>query len=519
MAPTAEPATVPRHRRRSRASRSLLPLAAGLLASLIALAGAWIPSFWWDEAATIGAADRTIPELTELLGRIDAVHGAYYALMHAWFDVVGISEFTARLPSAVAVGIAAAALVQLARILGGTRFAVVAGAVFMILPRITWAGTEARSYAMVAALGAVTGLVLVVALRSTKRGWWALYALLIALSAVVFLYSAVLVAAHAVTVAVTPARHRLRFVVAALAAGLLAAPFAVLAISQSKQIRWVPPLDATVVQTVLVEQWFPGAPWFALCCLVLVVAGAIALIWRRDAAATAVLALALPWILVPIATFLAYSAFASNIYIGRYLIFTTPALALVVALAIVQLLRSRVAVTAAVLVLAAVAAPVYVTQRQPWGKPGGIDYSTVADDLAERAEPGDCVAFQPSVSWQPTSLRSVEQARPDAFDDLTDVGFGESAVDRVSLWDSDATADQVARRALTRDCDIVWVVTDGERDTASEYLHPANVWWHFAPFHFVDSDLYKALANAGYVIDDRVPANHSQLVRMVPRTG
>jgi hypothetical protein len=27
------------------------------------------------------------------------------------------------------------------------------------------------------------------------------------------------------------------------------------------------------------------------------------------------------------------------------------------------------------------------------------------------------------------------------------------------------------------------------------------------------------LANAGYVIDDRVPANHSQLVRMVPRTG
>ncbi|MFD1812027.1 glycosyltransferase family 39 protein [Rhodococcus gannanensis] len=509
---TVDTATVPPRRHPSRAARTVLPLGAGVLATLIALAGAWIPSFWWDEAATISAADRTLPELGELLGKIDAVHGAYYALMHYWFDLVGISELTARLPSAVAIGVAAAALVQLARILAGTRFALVAGAVFMILPRTTWAGTEARSYAMVAAAAAVTGLVLVVALRSTRRLWWLLYALLMALSTVLFLYSAVLVAAHAVTVAVTPARRRWWFLVAAAGAGLLAAPFAVLAVSQSRQVGWVPPLDSTVVRTILVEQWFPGAVPFALCCLVLVVAGAIASAWRGDATTVAVSAVAVPWLLVPIAAFLGYSAFASNIYIGRYLIFTTPAVALLVALAVVLLLRSRVAVVVAVLALAAAALPAYVAQRQPWGKPGGMDYSTVADDVAARAAPGDCVTFQPSVSWQPTSLRSVEQARPDAFADLVDIGFGESAVDLVSLWDSDATPDQVAARA--RDCDVVWVVTDGERDDASEYLHPANVRWQFAPFHFVDSDLYRALAADGFVVSDRMPANHSQLVRL-----
>ncbi|MGW4479177.1 glycosyltransferase family 39 protein [Rhodococcus triatomae] len=512
MSQTAESATVPPQRYRSRVARSILPLGAGVLATLIALAGAWIPSFWWDEAATIAAADRTVPELGELLGRIDAVHGAYYALMHYWFDLVGISELTARLPSAVAIGVGAAALVQLARILAGTRFAVVAGAVFMILPRVTWAATEARSYAMVAAAGAVTGLVLVVALRSTRRLWWLLYALLIALSTVLFLYSAVLVAAHAVTVAVTPARRRWWFLVAATGAGLLAAPFAVLAISQSRQVRWVPPLDSTVTQTILVEQWFPDAVWFALCCLVLVVAGAVASVWRGDAVAGAVAAVAVPWILVPIAAILGYSAFASNIYIGRYLIFTTPAVALLVALAVVLLFRSRVGVVVAVLALTAAALPAYLAQRQPWGKPGGMDYSTIADDVAARAEPGDCVAFQPSVSWQPTSLRSVEQARPDAFADLVDIGFGEPAADLVSLWDSDAPPDLAAARART--CDVVWVVTDGDRATASEYLHPANVWWQFAPFRFVDSDLYRALAAEGFVVTDRVPENHSQLVRM-----
>ncbi|MCA1007355.1 glycosyltransferase family 39 protein [Rhodococcus hoagii] len=495
-----------------------LPLVAGVLGFLISFAGSWNESFWWDEAATVAAADRSVPDLVELLGRVDAVHGLYYLVMHGWFSVFGAGELSARIPSALAVGVGAAALLELARRLAGTRVAVVAAAVFVIMPRITWAGSEARSYAMVAAAAALTTLALVVALRSTRRRWWVVYALLAALSVVLFLYSAALVAAHAVTVALTPARHRWRFAVAVAAAAAVAAPFAVLAVSQSRQIGWVPPLDASVLHTIAVEQWFPEAVWFAAGCLLVVVCGALAALWRRRRgdSAGAVLVVAVPWLLVPMALFLAYSALGQNIYLGRYLIFTAPAVALVVAVAAVWAFASRVALTAVVLALTVAALPAYLEQRRPWGKPGGMDYSTVADDIAARAAAGDCVAFQPIVSWQPTSLRSVAQARPDAFAGLVDIGFGESGADRAELWDVDAPADVVADRA--QECAVVWVVTDGERSTGSRYLHPANVWWEFAPFRFEDTELYRALAGDGFGIDERVPANHAQLVRLV-RTG
>ncbi|MFD4293721.1 glycosyltransferase family 39 protein, partial [Rhodococcus sp. NPDC058532] len=273
------PASAEQPQARRRGQRTLpgplLPLGAGLLATLIGIAGSWIPSFWWDEAATVSAADRPLPALTELvLDRIDAVHGLYYLLMHGWFAVFGFGELSARIPSALAVGAGTAALVQLARTLAGIRVAVLAGAVFMILPRITWAATEARSYALVAAMAAVTGLVLVVALRSARRGWWVLYTVVTAVSVVLFFHSAVLVVAHAITVGVGR-RHRLRFAAAATAASALVAPFAVLAISQSRQIGWVPPLDSRIAETIAVDQWFPGAAGFGALCLLIVAAALV----------------------------------------------------------------------------------------------------------------------------------------------------------------------------------------------------------------------------------------------------
>ncbi|AQA22248.1 dolichyl-phosphate-mannose-mannosyltransferase family protein [Rhodococcus sp. MTM3W5.2] len=417
-------------------ARWLLPLAAGLSAALIGVAWSWRPSFWWDEAATVSAADRSVPELVELLRGIDAVHGLYYLVMHGWFELFGVSELSARAPGAIAIGIGTAALVQTASLLAGTRTAVVAGAVFAIMPRITWASTEARSYAMVAALAAVAGLVLVLAMRSTSRWWWALYAVVVALSIMLFVYSAALVAAHAVTVACTRGAPRLRFVVAAAGATVLAAPLAGLAIAQAGQVSWVPPLDGRWVRTVLLDQWFEQAPWFAAGCAAVVVAGLLRMVLAGPSVVRGgdadLLRLALPAMVVPIAAFLAYSALATNIYVGRYLIFTAPSVALLVAVCLVRLFAARLAVVVAVLALGLAALPAYLAQRQPWGKQGGMDYSSVADFVGDHAAGGDCVVFQPTVPWQPTSLRAIEQARPDAFAGLVDIGFGRSGASRGS---------------------------------------------------------------------------------------
>ena len=128
------------------------PWAIAVLAAVISGAWASRPSLWFDEGATISAsASRTLPELWRLLGHIDAVHGLYYLLMHGWFTIFPPTEFWSRVPSSLAIGAAAAGVTVFTKQFWPRATAVCAGVVFAILPRTTWAGMEARSYAFAAA--------------------------------------------------------------------------------------------------------------------------------------------------------------------------------------------------------------------------------------------------------------------------------------------------------------------------------------------------------------------------------
>ena len=118
-------------------------------------------------------------------------------LVVSGFRGIGIS---ARAPSALAVGIGDGSVGSAGADVRGTRLGVIVGVTFMVLPRVTWAATEARSYAMVLALSTVTMLVLVCSLRTSKRACWILYGVLAAVSVALFLYSAVLLLVHAVIV-------------------------------------------------------------------------------------------------------------------------------------------------------------------------------------------------------------------------------------------------------------------------------------------------------------------------------
>ena len=109
---------------------------------MVSAAGAARPSLWFDEAATISASTRTVPELWRMLGNIDAVHGLYYLVMHGWFAIFPATEFWSRLSSSLTVGVAAAGVVVLGRQLSTRSVAVAAGVVFALLPRVTWAGSK-----------------------------------------------------------------------------------------------------------------------------------------------------------------------------------------------------------------------------------------------------------------------------------------------------------------------------------------------------------------------------------------
>src|SRR5882757_4881934 len=183
------------------------PVVVAVFAIVVSAAGAARPSLWFDEAATISAGTRSLPELLRLLGNVDAVHGLYYLFMHGWFAVFPATEFWTRLPSCLAVGVAAAGVVVLGRQFSSRTVAVSAGIVFAILPRITWAGIEARSYALATACAVWLTVLVVAAARRDRSAWWFAYALALVGSTVLNLFAILIVLPHVVAVARTAQRR------------------------------------------------------------------------------------------------------------------------------------------------------------------------------------------------------------------------------------------------------------------------------------------------------------------------
>ncbi|HEY5853994.1 MAG TPA: glycosyltransferase family 39 protein [Aldersonia sp.] len=484
--------------------------ALGLFGFLLGAAASWRPSFWYDEVATVSVAGRPLPALLRLLAVQDAVHGLYYLGMHLWLRAFGNSEFSARLPSALAVGVATAGVVVLAAWLADLRTGFYAGLLFAMLPRSTWAAVEARGFAASTACAVWLTVVLVVAMRRKGFRWWLGYGLAAVVSIAVFLPTALLVVAHGVTLLWWRASRSVlvAFAGASLGAALVSVPLVLFLRGQSGQVEWIPPLDRYAWRAVGEYQWFVGAPVFAVLFAVVLLAGAVVGRRRGD-----LVAFALPWALLPTVALVAYSLLREPYYLDRYLTFTTPAIALLGGGAVAALGRLRRWLPAAVLVVLALAAtPNYLAQRGNWAKPSEMDFSDVADFVGGHARPGDCVAFAGEVSWNPTSARVALNADPAAFAGPRDVGLGRSAVVEGWLWDENVPPDAIADRL--GGCDVLWFVADAERDLPRTIRHTSNEVWDLPPYHFVDSTDYAQLRAQGFAIDESWPLHMSQVVRL-----
>jgi len=345
---------------RIRSHPALAPALVGLLGLAISLIGIGIPSLWYDEAATVTAVTRDWPELWRMLGNVDAVHGAYYLLMHALVDLFGYSPVLLRMPSAIAVGAAASLTVVLGRQLGLGGGAVVGGLVFCLLPRATWMGTEARSYALSAGLAVLLTIVLLHAQRSNRRRWWLAYAALTVVSCYFFIYLALVIVAHGFSMAwwLASARRTAvatvrRWFVASAAAAVALLPFALAVIGQNAQVSWILDLGPDTPRQVLRTQWFLFDGRFAIAGWILIAFGVIALLRTvRGFSAGAVL---LPALVVPTAALLLATELYSPLYTPRYLTMCLPFVALVIGAAIAAVpTRPLAALTLASLVLLAI---------------------------------------------------------------------------------------------------------------------------------------------------------------------
>lgn len=440
-------------------------VAVAVLATVVSAAGAARPSLWFDEAATISASTRTVPELWRVLGNIDAVHGLYYLLMHGWYTVFPATEFWSRLSSSLAVGLAAAGVVVLGRQLSTRPVAVAAGVVFALLPRVTWAGIETRSYALSMVAGVWLTVLCVAAVRRNRLWWWAGYATLVATATLLNVFLVLIVGAHAVLVAaLSPAtRVRLCWTAAAAAAVAAVVPFLFFTQTQLFQVGWISPLGYQTVGKILQEQYFDRSLPAAVVAGLLLAAGWVCRSRMADVAgpqSARLVAITAAWIVLPTAALVVYSAVHHPIYYPRYLSFTTPAMALLLGLCVVAAGRSRPGIAALLVVFAFAATPNYLAQRGPYAKEG-MDYSQVADVITRYAKPGDCLVMDNSTAWKPGPIRPLIAARPAAFAKLHDYGRGLSAIQRNRLWDAHLPIWTWADKMPG--CAALWTVS--ERDT------------------------------------------------------
>ena len=312
--------------------------------------------------------------------------------MHAWTGVFGTGEVATRFPSAVGLSLTCVAAAALGRVLGGPRLGLATGLVCVALPGLAWTGSEARQYAWSAAAAVLMSLALIRAGRSDRASDWAWYALAVAAGAYVFLFTLLLLPAHLTTL--TWSRWPLRrWLVAAGLGSLAAVPVMVAAAHQTGQIAWIDLSTRQMLHAAVLGQYFlspraPAAGASRVCALVLLgAAGVLVLLALRAAGADPrlrlVVAVGLPWAMLPTLLVVAYSTLTRPVYQERYVTFGAPGLALLLGLGLLALRNRWRAHVLTGLVLAAVAAPVLVQQKSETSR-FGEDYR----DLASYIGPG-----------------------------------------------------------------------------------------------------------------------------------
>ena len=371
-------------------------LLSALLTGGVAFWGITGPEMWYDEAASVSAADRPLGSLLRLLRDVDAVHALYYLVMQPWVSVFGISELSMRTPSSIAVIIAAAAATHLSMIYARRwmpdRIVAVGlstSVVIAVLPGFTWTAQEARGYAM-GAMAATAALWCFELWRETRSSRWLVAFALMQAAAIGFtLYAITVLLVY--TLRCLPLRRSdlLKGLAAIAAVALAVVPLLLLGASQSAQVSWIQ-LDMSAVLPRMTRNVFflssvnrggpwsevsrTVAPWLGVLIVVLILIGMARGPGRKPMAWLAA------YVLTPMVVVLGAQMLGGQYFQERYFAFTAPALMVLLGLAL-GAVRWRPVMAAAVTAIVVLAAPSLLAQNVHDAKQGD-NYETAAQLIA-----------------------------------------------------------------------------------------------------------------------------------------
>ncbi|MEU7482479.1 glycosyltransferase family 39 protein [Streptomyces sp. NPDC042319] len=444
-----------------------------VLPALLALAlGCWgltrQHSLWRDEAATWQAARRSVPEIWAMLGQVDVVHGLYYLCLHAVFALGGPGLVALRLPSVLAMAVAAAATAATGRRLAGPWTGLAAGLVLALIPNIQHYAQEGRAYALVTASVAVATWLLVrgagahrerpePGARLRRLGRWAGYAAAVLCAALLNWFSLLVLPAHAVTVLLARRRGRrgvlMPWLVSAAVAVAGALPLVLASRAQAEQVSWIKPVAWTTL--------------LGIAALVVIGFGCARVPYGRGHRAGAgqrppalsLGSVALPLLVVPQAGLL-LASLVRPLYIDRYVLFTNIGFALPAGLALAVAVRAVAArrhrLRTGVL-LAGVTAVGFVALL-----PVETGLRTAASRVDDVLRPAELVAAQAragdGVLFLPAARRDTALVSPAAFRGLDDLALREGPVAGGTLKGTEHTPARI--RAGMRAHRRIVLVTD-----------------------------------------------------------
>jgi len=511
------------------------------------------PSLWRDEAYTKDAIGRSVSQIFALLGHQDAVHGAYYLVMHVIAAAIGTSATALRFPSlcamviatgfTAAIGRQTAALAQAPKLTrapnaeGASRVStpaltgLLSGLVFATAPYMTYYAQMARSYAIVTMFATIATYLLLRAYPDGRWRWWWSYGAAIALTALFNLLALLILVAHGVTLLLTDARSRpgrdqpgrdrpgsgrwigrlpVRWLAVSAAALIVLGPLLHVASGQQEQIDWLTRPDFKTIERLFDD--FAGSKElvvpFALLALAGLAAGCLADNWRPLNPA----AIALPWLVVPPFLLIAVS-YVKPVYYERYVEFCLPALAILVGAGLAAIVRlasaaplrrlrltwmPAVVATLIVLGLAAMLVGPQRAIRQTAARPDNLRLASAI--VAAHEQPGDVVFYIP------LDMQVLGTGYPAPFLRLRNLALASSAIASATLSGLEVTSPAVLKSRFN-DVRRVWVVTG-----SSNYQFPV-------PSTPVDKEKMALIASAGMHIIGRWQAGEVMLTLFATDSG